>query len=1614
MSGSRRTAATSPSDRAALILLVWLVALPAGAEVAVFTDEASFTAALGAGIVGALETGAASLALADEVAAPPSADQDLGPRLRFRRASTGLCGDVVLETGQAGAGFVYEDDLEGAEPNAFPPESLSVGDSASFQNDDFEVRFGSGQVFAAGFLLEDNRPGSRESLRVIGEDGLALLRLEGAGLAASDGFWGFIADEPIWKLRFDEDPARDQVALRGVRIACITSDSDEDGLSDFAEYRIGTDPTDPDEDDDGLLDGEEVGPGSYREAGEVRPFIGVFGKVSLEDMDLDGDLDVAYATTGLERVGWARNLDGAGTFSDFFSTGSGQNRALATADLDGDRFPDLAVADLVADRVHWFRNREGLLSFGGATSANADSARSVVAADLDGDGDADLASASNNDDKIAWYENLDGLGTFGPQQIVSTQADQAQSVVAGDFDGDGDLDLASGSFWDLKVAWYENLGAAGFGPEQIVSVTAGNVSLIATGDLDGDGDLDLLSSSDGFGDKVVWYPNDGSGSFGAEQTIETVPANTDHLIVHDADADGDLDVLLTRSSPPLDVTLYRNDGQGSFGPREIVVKLGPTSPAGLDAGDLDGDGYDELVVAEPEVDWYEWLPYADPFSADSDGDGLGDSDERVNGTDPQVSDSDDDGLSDAVEVANALDPLDPDMDDDGLLDGFEFAAGFDPTAPDELDEDAEPDGVSNRFEQVAGTDPIDPDTDDDGVTDGDEIATGIFSGERTIAAVIGGAPRSVVAADFDADGDLDVAVAFNQRDEVRWYRGNGNGGFSTDTIGTGISGATQLAVVELNDDFFPDLAVAALSDQALWWRGLEDGLESSTRPNTGPFTIPGTEGGATAIAVGDLDGDGDDDIAFGQPPVISWRRNLGANTGTFGATLSIGPAASAFGLAIADLDGDEDDDVVAASFGDSSVLWYENTDGAGTFAAPQVVNGAALGALAVAAADLDGDGDNDLLSASALGERFDWYENTDGQGSFGPAQMLADGQALAYDIAAADMDSDGDLDVVWSASGAGRIAWHENTDGAGSFGPAQTVAEPGLAVEEIFPADVDADGDVDVVAAQPGNDRVVWFEQLNPLDPLNPDTDGDGLLDGFEIDNGYDPTDPDSDDDFLLDGFEVQYGFDPTTPGEADLDPDEDGWTNLTEQRAGSNPLETDTDGDGLPDPEEVGTYSPAARNVINVATNAPRDVDIADLDGDEDDDVAEGSDVPVWHENQDGAGLLLENPVAQGTIAAQSLVSADLDGDGDRDIVVGYDAGFQSAQGVGWYENLDGDGSFSEIDVIAGNAGVRAVFPADLDGDGDLEILWTSASLDALVWNESLGPGNGYGPAQIVTLSANGAWGVTAADLDGDDDLDVVIAAEVDDDVAWYENTDGAGSFGPKRLVASFLDGARYVAAGDVDGDGDADLVATARLDDVVSWFENEDGGGSFGPGRLIGRLDDPRFPLLVDVDGDGDLDAVASGHNDDLVVWWENDGSGGFGPALPIAGGLFGPNGLAAGDIDSDGRLDVAVAWTSSDTLAWYEPQAFTDPANPDTDGDGLEDGFEADRGFDPTDPDMDGDGLSDGEEVAQGSDPQDASSTEGPPPQLPALSPLARGLVLLLVAAAGLRRLVRPRSS
>jgi hypothetical protein len=125
------------------------------------------------------------------------------------------------------------------------------------------------------------------------------------------------------------------------------------------------------------------------------------------------------------------------------------------------------------------------------------------------------------------------------------------------------------------------------------------------------------------------------------------------------------------------------------------------------------------------------------------------------------------------------------------------------------------------------------------------------------------------------------------------------------------------------------------------------------------------------------------------------------------------------------------------------------------------------------------------------------------------------------------------------------------------------------------------------------------------------------------------------------------------------------------------------------------------------------------------------------------------------------------------------------------------------------------------MDGDGDMDILSASSGDDTIAWYENDGASDPSWTASDIATSADGAFSVFAADMDGDGDMDIVSASYNDDTIAWYENDGASDPSWTASDITTSADGARSVFAADMDGDGDMDIVSASSVDDTIAWYE-------------------------------------------------------------------------------------------------------------------------------------------------------------------------------------------------
>ena len=281
--------------------------------------------------------------------------------------------------------------------------------------------------------------------------------------------------------------------------------------------------------------------------------------------------------------------------------------------------------------------------------------------------------------------------------------------------------------------------------------------------------------------------------------------------------------------------------------------------------------------------------------------------------------------------------------------------------------------------------------------------------------------------------------------------------------------------------------------------------------------------------------------------------------------------------------------------------------------------------------------------------------------------------------------------------------------------------------------------------------------------------------------------------------------------------------------------------------------------------------------------------------------------------------------------------------------------------------AGVAAV---DLDGDGDLDVL--SANHDShnltLFFQTGLGF---YDPVPVILSdpALKRPRTVAVGDLDGDGDADVISANELTDNLTIFHQT-APGVYGAVPTViadATDMDNPKGVAIGDLDQDGDNDIVSVNALTTNVTVFFQTAPGSFAGPPTALtwGSISGRRTARVAvsDVDGDGAMDIVASNQIGNSVTVFYQTAPGVFDITVPdnpevlIDGSMTGPANVVVADVDGDGFLDVTTANDISrnvtvfyqrvvgsfeeaqiiNTLGTFKPRAV---AVGDVDGDGTND--------------------------------------------------------------------------
>src|SRR5437773_689958 len=760
-----------------------------------------------------------------------------------------------------------------------------------------------------------------------------------------------------------------------------------------------------------------------------------------------------------------------------------------------------------------------------------------------------------------------------------------------------------------------------------------------------------------------------------------------------------------------------------------------------------------------------------------------------------------------------------------------------------------------------------------------------FSGPTTISLTT---PKSIVIADFNKDGKLDLAAANNRiSGTVSILLGDGTGGFAAPINFPGGRMPTFLAAGDLNNDGNPDLVIANESNtQGEVSILLGNGAGAFGLPAS-IFIIHGTQNRTTALAVGDVNADGKADLVMTSGTFNSIFILLGDGTGQFifFKSFSSGGAFPAY-VVLKDLNGDGKEDVIVSnstapgnSFGNIATLLGDgsgNFGSASTFAVGNNPN-------SIAVADFNGDNKLDVAVTNSTSQNMSVLLG-DGAGNLSPDVIYAAGGATLYAVTSGDFNGDGKTDLAVLA---GSILIFLG-NGAGSFTPVANFEAGGLtnSLDEssLAVGDFNNDSRLDLAAANQFQRSVSILinscgsaigSQLQFASSLFASSEGGSGLAIAEVTRFGDITATASVDYASSDGtastpqdYAAISGTLTLTAGEIFKD--------ITIPIVDDNITEgTETFGLTLSHVTGAASLGSPSTTSVLIDDNDPTPTisvnDVTVIEGDS------GTINAVFTVN-------LSNPSA----FTVTINYATADGAATAG------ADYQATSGVLTFNPGETTRNISvpvNGDLVPE---VNETFFLNLSGASNA-LLVDAQGLGTIADNDSTCPAPSFGTANDFTVGAS-PQDIVVGDFNRDGKRDLAVANSGSAYVSLLLG-DGNGGFG---TATNFSVGdnpsARPVsiAAGDLNVDTRLDLVTAnynfSALDFSLSILLANDTGG-FASAITIKPVSQPRFVAIADfnLDGKPDLSVVSNpaGNGPSSILIFLGNGAGGFGPPASYAVG-------------------------------------------------------------------------------------------------------------------------------
>ena len=340
----------------------------------------------------------------------------------------------------------------------------------------------------------------------------------------------------------------------------------------------------------------------------------------------------------------------------------------------------------------------------------------------------------------------------------------------------------------------------------------------------------------------------------------------------------------------------------------------------------------------------------------------------------------------------------------------------------------------------------------------------------------------------------------------------------------------------------------------------------------------------------------------------------------------------------------------------------------------------------------------------------------------------------------------------------------------------------------------------------------------------------------------------------------------------------------------------------------------------------------VCDIDNDNNKDIlgtAINANEVAWWRNDGG------NPVTWTKLTIDSnyrgaiyVYAADINGDSLMDVLATAAIGNK----VSWWKNNGGSHiSWAKYTVASNFSSAHGIFAADLDNDNDNDILATSASLNRINWWENKSGDGSSWVEHPIDNNFKGTQSVAAKDIDGDGDFDVIGAAATDNEIAWWRNDGGAPIQWSKQTISKNFNVAHWVYSYDVDGDNDNDVMGAAAGANDIAWWRND----GKDPIVWVKQTLDYNFmgALTVhadDLDNDGDIDVIGTAGWAGHIAWWANDGNNPINWTKHIIENNFSDAWpIYTSDLDGDGDKDIVAGSSSLNQIRWWENNLTTSVA-------------------------------------------------------------------------------------